>query len=88
MRQVSPFTLCREWRQAHLKAAFDASMLDENDDDGLSRVTDFADATKGEIEAALINSARSVETIDDAQGILGIAIAILRDDEQGFDRSP
>ena len=78
-------SLCREWRQTHLKAAFDVSMLDETDDDGVALLGDIAEATKLELERDI--AAGEFVTLDDAQSVLSIALALLRDNPSAIDRA-
>ena len=81
--RVTIWSRCREWNQTKLRRDFELSMLDEDDDEGTARIIDLADATMDDIEAALIEQARTMTSVDDAQALLGIALAIFRED--GFD---
>ncbi len=71
------YSICREWRQVHLKAAYDVSMLDEHDEDGTARISDIAEATKSELESDLDQA--SIETGDDVGAVLGIALCVLQE---------
>jgi hypothetical protein len=63
-------------------------MLDEGDDEGTSRIVTLADARLREIEDDLIEAACTMTDLDEAQAILGIALALLRegaDDDRASD---
>jgi hypothetical protein len=74
-------SICREWRQAHLKAEFEISMLDEDDDEGTARIADLADSTKHELENNLGEA--SITTGDDVAAVLGVALCILDAHDDG-----
>jgi hypothetical protein len=81
----SAHSICREWRQAHLKAEFEISMLEETDDEGTARITDVADATKRELEDEIDET--SISTGDDLAAVLGVAACILEDGIDTDDRA-
>ena len=72
------YSICREWRQVHLKMQYEQSMLDEHDEDGTARIVDLADATKYELERALRDA--SITTADDIGSLLGVALRLLEED--------
>lgn len=71
------YSICREWRQVHLKAKYEVSMLDDHDDDGTALVVDLAEATKRELEDDLTEAAMT--TTDDAHAVLGVALCLLHE---------
>lgn len=77
--RITIWSRCREWRQTQLKSLYEASMLDEDDDEGMDRVARLADANMKDIEDALIEAAYGMTSIDDVQSILGIALALLKE---------
>ena len=83
--KVSLWSRCREWQQTKLRAAFEASMLDEDDEEGTARIVDLAHANLLDIEAAIAEAARDIPSIDDVQAVLGIALAILQDEDLSYD---
>jgi hypothetical protein len=70
-------SICREWRQVHLKAQYEMSMLDERDEEGVDRVVSVAEATKVELESDLADA--SMTTGDDVASVLGIALCLLEE---------
>jgi hypothetical protein len=76
----SAYSICREWRQVHLKAEYETSLLDEDDDKGTNRIMAVADATKRELEDELEED--SISTADDLGAVLGVALRLL---EEGAD---
>ena len=73
----SAYSICREWRQVHLKCAYEISILDEHDDDGTALIVDIADATQRELERDLTDAA--MVTVYDPHSVLGIALCLLRE---------
>jgi len=73
----SAYSICREWRQVHLKCAYEISMLDPEDDDGTDLIVDLATATQRELEHDLADAA--VTTTEDAHAVLGIALCLLHE---------
>jgi hypothetical protein len=71
------YSICREWRQVHLKCAYEISMLDPEDDDGTDLIVDLATATQRELEHDLADAA--VTTTEDAHAVLGIALCLLHE---------
>ena len=71
------YSICREWRQVHLKCAYEISMLDEHDDDGTALISDVALATQRELERDLNDAA--MVTVNDPHAVLGIALCLLRE---------
>ena len=71
------YSICREWRQVHLKCAYEVSILDEHDDDGTALIVDIADATQRELERDLNDAA--MVTVYDPHSVLGIALCLLRE---------
>ena len=71
------YSICREWRQVHLKCAYEVSMLDEHDDDGTAPIADLADATQRELERDLTDA--TMVTVDDPHSVLGIALCLLHE---------
>ena len=71
------YSICREWRQVHLKAAYEVSVLDEKDDDGTARIDNAAEAAKSILEDELEDA--SITTGDDVGAVLGLALSILQE---------
>jgi len=71
------YSICREWRQLHLKTAYDVSMLDEHDEDGTARIADAAETVKSTLESELDDA--SITTGDDVGAVLGIALCVLQE---------
>lgn len=73
--------LCRTWRQVGAKLEYDATLLDDDDTDGLAAITDAADE-----QAALILDAigeRVVSSPDEAEAVLALAANVARDTFDG-----
>ena len=73
----SAYSICREWRQVHLKCAYEISMLDPEDSDGTDLIVDLATATQRELERDLADA--TVTTTEDASAVLGIALCLLHE---------
>src|SRR5665213_2291942 len=71
--------ICREWRQVHLKTAYDVSMLDERDEEGTARIADAAETVKSTLESELDDA--SITTGDDVGDVLGLALCVLQENK-------
>ena len=71
----SAYSICREWRQVHLKAAYEVSVADEHDDEATALIIAVADASKHELERDLADATMTV--VDDPHAVLGIALTLL-----------
>jgi hypothetical protein len=71
----SAYSICREWRQVHLKCAYELSITDENDDEGVALLVAVADASKHELERDLTDASMTI--VDDPHSVLGIALTLL-----------
>jgi hypothetical protein len=70
-------SICREWRQVHLKCAYEVSMIDPEDDNSIDLAVDVAVATQRELERDLTDA--TMATNEDASAVLGIALCLLQE---------
>jgi hypothetical protein len=73
----SAYSICREWRQVHLKCAYEISLLDPEDSDGTDLIVDLATATQRELERDFADA--TMTTAEDASAVLGIALCLLHE---------
>jgi len=73
----SAYSICREWRQVHLKCAYEISLLDPEDSEGTDLIVDLATATQRELERDFADA--TMTTAEDASAVLGIALCLLRE---------
>lgn len=53
-------------------------MMDEDDDEGVARIIDVADANLRDLEYRIADAAMDAESVDDVQPALGVALTITR----------
>jgi hypothetical protein len=72
-------SLCREWRTVYLRSQYEASLCEDDDDEGRANVAALADANMRDLESLIGDRAACLVTPDDTKAAPGVALAMLRD---------
>ncbi len=82
-RKTAPsiWNLCREWKIEKLRGELAMAVVPEGDEDGLARAVMLYDATLIEAEQRICRRAHggAMQSLDDAQAVLHIALTLLRE---------
>ncbi len=82
-RKTAPsiWNLCREWKVEKLRGELAMALVPEGDESALGRAVDLFDSTLTEAEQRICREAHggAMQSIDDAQAVLHIALTLLRE---------
>jgi hypothetical protein len=67
--------LCRAWRQRSHREAYETSLLDEWDEDGVARVCNDVDREQRKIVEQILS--QEIATVSEAEELLGLAVTLI-----------